>query len=118
MEWARTLFGECMSKHCGTKFGCFLALTEHMPSRQIRVAHRADEHHVFMAKCVMESHGFSGLALTMILQTSTRQQHVCLLVTVLGQRRPPPLRPLRTTTVPKRTGPVASRIYIGDRNSV
>eukprot|EP00965_Chrysotila_dentata_P175722 5801076-Pleurochrysis_carterae.AAC.2 len=41
MEWARTLLCTCMSTHFGSKLGLYLALTEHIPSRQIRRINQA-----------------------------------------------------------------------------
>eukprot|EP00965_Chrysotila_dentata_P232057 6198739-Pleurochrysis_carterae.AAC.1 len=35
MEWGRELFSMCMGQHWGTKLGLYLALTEHMPTRQV-----------------------------------------------------------------------------------
>eukprot|EP00965_Chrysotila_dentata_P098312 3250462-Pleurochrysis_carterae.AAC.1 len=41
MDWARMLFGTCMSTHWGSKLGLYLSLTEHMPTRQIRRINQA-----------------------------------------------------------------------------
>eukprot|EP00965_Chrysotila_dentata_P075665 2499255-Pleurochrysis_carterae.AAC.1 len=35
MDWMRKVLANCMSTHWGVKLGLYLALNEHMPSRQI-----------------------------------------------------------------------------------